>query len=55
MSFFLIFVSIIILCLIEKIETGNNNITNINNKLNNSYLKTQNTTKMLQLKRQLKP
>ena len=44
MSFFLIFVSIIIICLIEKIETGDNNITNINNKLNNSYLKAQNTT-----------
>ena len=44
MAFILIFVSIIILCLIEKIETGDNNITNINNKLNNSYLKAQNTT-----------
>lgn len=40
----MIFVSIIIICLIEKIETGDNNITNINNKLNNSYLKAQNTT-----------
>ena len=44
MSINLIFISIIISCLLKKIETGDNNITNINNKLNNSYLNDQNTT-----------
>lgn len=44
MSFHFIFVSIIIYCFFQKIETVDNNMTKKNNKLNDSYLTIKNTT-----------
>lgn len=51
MSFNLIFVSIIIYCFFQKIETLDNNMTKINIKLNDSFLTIKNNTNITNIRK----